>query len=292
MNKTWQEMAEDLPNLDIPPGSHIENQNNLMIVDGNNLAYRYLKRANYKDYSADYIRTVDSLAKSYSSKQVIICFDWGKSYYRKDFFPEYKDNRPKPETDEEKQYYEDFFKCLNALAEELPYNVIKQQGVESDDLMAYLILKLKKKFDHIWVISSDKDIFQLIDMNVSIFNLYSRKEIDINYLEQELNITPTIYQLARIIQGDSGDNIKGIEGIGEVRSRDIARKYVTLNALIESLPIKPAKSKYMQNLNAGTELLLRNERLINLIDHHETAIIKGKDGHKNLQELEELCIKL
>ena len=64
----------------------------LMIVDGLNLAFRYL-HAKSTSFIEDYIRVVDSLKKSYKAGKVIIACDKGSSSYRKSIYPEYKANR-------------------------------------------------------------------------------------------------------------------------------------------------------------------------------------------------------
>ena len=76
MTKTWNDLAE-IENLSTLPS-------NLLLVDGNNLAFRWIQRHNHNDFKEDFIRTVDSLAKSYRAKRTIVCFDFGRSYYRND----------------------------------------------------------------------------------------------------------------------------------------------------------------------------------------------------------------
>ena len=61
---------------------------NLLIVDGLNVAFRW-KHQGVTDFKYDYIRTIESLAKSYKAGTIIVCADGGSSY-RKEIFPEYK----------------------------------------------------------------------------------------------------------------------------------------------------------------------------------------------------------
>ena len=64
----------------------------LMILDSLNLAFRY-KHSKAVDFATDYMRTVESLQKSYKTKKLIIAGDMGSSSYRKAIYPEYKQNR-------------------------------------------------------------------------------------------------------------------------------------------------------------------------------------------------------
>ena len=100
----------------------------------------------------------------------------------------------------------------------------------------------------------------------------------------DLGIEPSEFMLSRIIEGDKSDNIIGIEGIGPKRAQGLAKEYKTLNNLLDALPIK-GRAKYIQNLNAGKDTLIRNEKLINLKRYCEEAIVAGKEGKEPLDEL-------
>lgn len=270
--KGWDDLSE-LENY-IPQKAVTEGKN-ILICDGNNLGYRYLQRKNYHNFKDDYCRTLESLAKSYSCKDILVAFDFGKSYYRTAIYPEYKATRKKPD-DSQKEHYEQFFECLNDVADTIPFAVLKFRGVEADDLITYAVLKNRNTADHIWIISSDRDIYQLLDDNISIFNIFSRKEITKSSLFDNLQLSPREYMISRIISGDDGDNIIGIDGIGEKRAAALVKKYKTFSGLLEALPVK-GRSNYIQNLNAGKDILIRNEKLINLIKYNEEAILSGKE---------------
>jgi 5'-3' exonuclease len=280
MTKSWSDL-EDVKQADY------SDFNNLLVIDGNNVSYRYIQRANYDSYEDDFKRTVASLAKSYKAKRTIVCFDFGKSYYRMNLLGDYKGTRKKAETEEEIEHAEKFFAVLNRLPEELDEEVLKFRGIEADDTIAYITQNISERYDHTWIVSSDKDIIQLVDDKISIFNIFSRKEITKQYLQDELALTPSEFMLSRIIEGDKGDNIIGIEGIGPKRAQALAKEYKTLDKLLEALPIK-SKSQYITNLNAGRERLIRNETLINLKRYHQTAINAGKEGDDPMEILSEL----
>ena len=250
---------------------------NLLIIDGNNLAYRWIQRKNYNHFEEDYVRTIESLGNSYKAERIIVCFDFGKSYYRMNISDDYKSTRKKPTDEEEIQKYQEFFDCLNAIYDDMSYDKHKYRGIEADDLMTFLVIKLSSSYEHTWIVSSDRDLYQLLDENVSIFNVFSRKEITPAYLEENLEISPKEYLLSRYIEGDKSDAIIGVTGIGPKRAQTLAKKYHNLPALTESLPIR-GKSQYIRNLNDSKSLLHRNEKMINLTKYNKDAIIAGKDG--------------
>jgi 5'-3' exonuclease len=266
MATNWDDLAELTEAKAIA-----ENNNNLLLVDGVNLAFRYLQRKNYNNYTDDYIRTITSLGKSYGAKRIICCFDAGASAYRKNMYPEYKQNRKIERSEEEQERFTEFFNCLTDTIDALPFEHYKFKGIEADDVIAYFTKNLSAKYDHTWVISSDRDLFQLIKPNVSIFNMYSRKEIDIDYLDTEFGLSPREYSYARMIEGDAGDGITGVEGIGPKRSIALIKEYKTIENLISSLPLA-GKAKYIQNLNKSVDILQRNEKLINLVDYIDEVI--------------------
>lgn len=277
--KSWNDLAD----LVAPSYKGYEN---LLLIDGNNLAYRWLQRINYNDFASDYKRTVQSLAKSYEAIRTIVCFDFGKSYYRMDMYDEYKQNRKKPKEEEEAKKYEDFFAVLNNLPEELE-ETLKFRGIEADDILAFLVDKLSINYEHTWVISSDRDLYQLIDNNVSIYNIFGRKEITKDILQETFDVTPDEYLLSRIIEGDKSDNIQGVEGIGPKRAQGLAKEYKTFEALIKALPIK-GRAKYIHNLNMSKDILYRNEKLINLKKYNLEALTSGKYGDEPLNALSAL----
>ena len=280
MTKSWTDLAD----LQAPDYS---TYNNLLIIDANNLSYRWLQRANYASFDSDFIRTIQSLAKSYEAVRTIVCFDFGKSYYRMDMHDEYKGTRKQPQDEEEAKKYEDFFAVLNALPEQLDEEVLKFRGVEADDILAWITQDVSNNYEHTWIVSSDRDLYQLINDNVSIFNIFGRKEVTLQSLREDYDVNPSEYMLSRIIEGDKSDNILGIEGIGPKRAQALAREYKTLDSLLEALPIK-GRSKYIQNLNMGQNQLIRNEKLINLKKYCVDAIKAGKYGDEPLNELNAL----
>ena len=280
MTKSWNDLAD----LQEPDYSAY---NNLLIIDANNLSYRWLQRPNYANFGPDFIRTIQSLSKSYEAARTIVCFDFGKSYYRMDMHEEYKGTRKKPQDEDEIKKYEEFFAVLNVLPDQLDEEVLKFRGVEADDILAWITQNVSDRYDHTWIVSSDRDLYQLVDDSISIFNIFGRREVTKESLRDDFNVSPSEYMLSRIIEGDKSDNILGIEGIGPKRAQTLAREYKTLDALLDALPIK-GKSKYIQNLNTGRDTLIRNEQLINLKRYCVEAITAGKLGEEPLAELQRL----
>lgn len=271
---------------------------NLMIVDVMNLSFRFKPRAtkftpkNMSEFTEpmqasvkntlakmgeEMLKTIYSLAKSYNVKDIILVGDCKGSTYRKEIYPEYKANREERyanQSEVEAWMAKEYFQALDA-AYELMYKALplfRFKGIEADDLAAYFTLQLKEAYPQVWLISTDQDWLQLLDDTVSQFSYITRKEYRKSTLFEDVNVdSPEQYAMLKCLQGDSGDNIKGVQDIGPKRGYAIIKDYSSILDLIDALPIE-GKQKYIQRLNESAELLFRNYQLMNLVDFHETAI--------------------
>ena len=263
-----------------------EKNENLLIVDGLNIAFRWrYKKVPY--YTNDYVRTVESLAKSYDCGNVIVLADGG-STYRKKLYPEYKANRKlkyKDQTDTEKKEFEvfmaEFANAFKRLSDK-GYLVLKHGGLEADDLAAWIVGK-RKNFDigNIWLISSDKDWDLLIQDGVSRFSTVTRKEITVDTWDEHYNFEPEYFLTFKCLAGDTGDNIPGISGIGPKRATQLIEQYGDLYDIYNSCPID-SKYKHIQSLNENIDRLLLNAELMDLESYSEQAVI---ESGMNLEDL-------
>jgi len=264
--------------------------NNAMIVDGLNLAFRY-KHANKKEFSVEYLKLVQSLAKSYEAKDIFILGDGG-SKYRKEIYPEYKANREKlraNQTEEEAKEFQEFldeFQKAFELLRSRGYHCLKFIGVEADDIAAYIVNELESGEypGHIWLISSDKDWDLLISEQTSRFSYRTRKETTIDNWNEHYDYAPEEHISIKVIMGDKGDNVPGVEGIGEKRAYTVLRQFgPTAFDVWESLPINDSK-KYIQNLNAFSDQLLTNYELMDLRSYASEALLGHTEDVDNAIE--------
>ena len=256
-------------------GSPAQN-GNLLIVDGLNIAFRW-KHQGVLDFKYDYIRTVESLAKSYNAGQIIVLADGG-SFYRKEIFPEYKANRKEKYADQTEQeakefemFMAEFSNTLTLLKEKYP--VFQFKGVEADDIAAYIVKEFD--YDDCWLISSDKDWDLLINDKVSRFSTVTRKETTIHNWDEHYDFEIPDYITFKCLTGDKGDNVPGIPGIGPKRAVQLMQQYGDVFDIYGACPID-GKYKYIQNLNENAEQLLMNVELMDLLTYCDEAI--GKEN--------------
>jgi len=253
-----------------------ENPNCTLIVDALNLAFRW-KHQGRSDFRYEYQKTVESLARSYDCKKVIIAADWGSSEYRKNISPEYKQNRKDKfaeQTEEEKIAFEEFFEEFEATLELLAedYTVFRFRGVEADDIAAHLV-KDRNEYglEYIWLISSDRDWDLLIQENVARFSYVTRREVTLENWGEHYEVAPEQYISLKCLTGDKGDNVPGIPGIGPKRAIGLIQEYGDAINIYNSLPIE-SRYKHIQALNENAEQILQNYELMDLISFCDDAI--------------------
>jgi len=269
-----------------------ESKNVLLIVDSLNLAFRY-KHSGATDFAEDYLRTVNSLKKSYKASHVIMACDQGSSSYRKELYPEYKQNRKDKQatqTDAEAAafeiFFEDFLATLEHIKENTEYPVIKFQGVEADDIAAYIVSKKKfLKFDEIWLISSDRDWDLLVEPGVSRFSYVTRKEVTHENWSEHYEWSQEDYISIKCLMGDTGDNVFGVPSIGPKRALSLVEEFGSTWDIIASIPLN-GKYKYIQELNKCKDQLMLNYQLMDLVTHCEEAV--GVDNCKEIDQILEL----
>ena len=261
-------------------GNPIQN-GNLLIVDSLNIAFRW-KHQGVTDFKYDYVRTVESLAKSYNAGNIIITADGG-STYRKDILPTYKANRKEKYAEqtpqEEKEFamfMAEFSNTLTLLKEKYP--VFQFKGVEADDIAAYISMNLDKYgLDDCWMVSSDKDWDLLINDRVSRFSTVTRKETTVHNWDEHYDFEIPDYITFKCLTGDKGDNVPGIPGVGPKRAVQLMEQYGDVFDIYDACPID-GKYKYIQNLNENAEQLLMNVELMDLVTYSEQAI-----GEQNIE---------
>ena len=270
-------MATTIANLGSPAPT-----GNLLIVDGLNVAFRW-KHQNVTDFKYDYIRTIESLAKSYKAGTIIVCADGG-STYRKEIFPEYKANRKERfanQTEQEEKEFEMFMAEFNDTLTLIrqKYPVFHFKGVEADDIAAYITKEID--YDECWLISSDKDWDLLINDKVSRFSTVTRKETTVHNWDEHYDFEIEDYISFKCLTGDKGDNVPGVPGVGPKRAVQLLNQYGSVFDIYDACPLD-GKYKYIQSVNENAEQLLTNVELMDLLAYCDDAI--GEHNRKIIDD--------
>lgn len=274
----------------------LESRNNLMIVDGLNLGFRFQGQVK-KPFASNYLNTVQSFAKSYSARDTIILSDKGVSTFRKNIHEGYKGQRAernKNKTEEEQEqtrmffeYFEEAFELASTVFPSFRY-----RGVEADD-MAGLIVAIALEFgnyDNIWLISTDGDWDTLLQPKVKRFSYKTRREYTVESMYEEHGVDSVEQFISlKAIMGDPGDSINGVDGIGAKRGYALLREYGTVMDIIDSMPI-PGKQQFIKNLNNSADLLMRNIQLVDLPSFSAEAIQAAGVYKEFYQQIKEIVI--
>jgi DNA polymerase-1 len=171
-----------------------------------------------------FLRSLGYVNRILDPSRVIIVWDGkGGSGNRKNINPDYKAQRATSrithwglyDTKEQEtealigQLYrvQDYLECL-------PVQQIGIEKLEADDIIAYLAKRASSSNKKVTIVSSDKDFFQLIDDNISIYAPIKKKVFTKENVVEELKVLPENYNIVKALLGDNSDNLRGIKGLG------------------------------------------------------------------------------
>jgi len=257
--------------------------NVILVIDGLNLAFRWKARPTtfnpepaQQPFADEYLQVVKSLSKSYKAGKVIIACDAGSSW-RREIHPDYKQNRRDKQltqTQYEKEIFEEFIAEFNRAIERTDstkWLVLRYSGVEADDIAAYICKLASRENKNVWLVSSDKDWNLLVDTHVSQFSYVTRKEYTYDNWDEHYDFSIDEYISIKCLQGDLGDNVRGVDAIGPKRALTLVKQYGSAMDIAEAIPI-PGKSVYIKNLNESKDIILRNYMLMDLKSYCEDSI--------------------
>lgn len=218
----------------------------LILIDGNNLAYRCRHVFSLSNKGVDvsvtygFLRVLGSLINHFHATSVIVAWDGGVPEFRRQAVPEYKANRHHDDEDG----YHDFLRQMQELTDyALPMMgvlSVQNYGSEADDLLYHAA---KISLDENVVVTSDKDLFQAVGDKTSVWNPAREKLYTLKNFEKEVGISKANYIDWRAIQGDPSDNIPGIHGIGEKTATKLFQEWGTLTGIVNAATGKNPKGK-------------------------------------------------
>jgi len=184
-----------------------------------------------------------------------VIFDKGSYTFRNDIFPEYKANRSETPEDLIPQ-----FPLTRDATRAFGSPAIEMEGFEADDLIATYAKQAEAKGARVTIISSDKDLMQLVSDQVSMLDTMKNKAIGREEVIAKFGMGPEMVTQIQSLAGDSVDNIPGVPGIGVKTAVLLLNEYGDLETLLErcgEIPQKGRREKMMANIdNARVSLEL------------------------------------
>ena len=190
-----------------------------------------------------------------------VIFDSARKNFRNEIYSEYKANRTEAPDDLAPQF-EYIRKSVDAF--NLPS--IELLNYEADDLIATYSKKITEAGAKVTVISSDKDLMQLVSKKIRLFDPMKSKVIGEKEVLEKFGVKPDQVIDVQSLAGDSSDNIPGVPGIGIKTASELINKYKTLDNLLNKAS-EITQNKRRETLIANKDKALLSKKLVTLKDN-------------------------
>ncbi|MDR0727181.1 MAG: hypothetical protein LBF37_03905, partial [Rickettsiales bacterium] len=212
----------------------------LTLIDGNSLLFRAyygvrgrLSRADGTPTGAVYgfyTMILPVLAAAKPDDTFVCVFDASRTTFRNDIYSEYKANRQDTPEDLLVQ-----MELIRDGVRSMGMPVLCVPGVEADDVMATLARENCHSVDATRIITSDKDIMQLVSTCVFLYDGMKEMEIREPQVFEKFGVRPDQVIDVQSLQGDSSDNVPGVPGIGPKKAAELINQFGSLDKLYENL---------------------------------------------------------
>jgi DNA polymerase-1 len=237
----------------------------LCLIDANSLFYRaffaiksQLTTSSGQPTNAvfGFVKMVNKILGELEPQYLAVCFDVGRVTHRTEKFADYKVHRaPMPD-----QLLSQVPLIKDVVA---AYNfpVFELKGFEADDVIASIVHAVAKQVGKVVIVSSDKDILQLVGGNVEVYNPYKEEGIVFTeeVVKQRFGVEPKRIADLIALMGDASDNIPGAKGIGEKTALTLLGEYKDVEALLKNRDtIKRETVKRIINENVDPILMSKD----------------------------------
>jgi DNA polymerase I len=189
-----------------------------------------------------------------------VVFDKSEKTFRTDMYPDYKAHRPDPPDDLKPQ-----FKFIREAVHAFDLPCLEQDGFEADDLIATYVRQAHEAGATSTIVSSDKDLMQLVSDGVVMFDTMKDKKIGRAEVMEKFGVPPEKVIEVQALIGDSTDNVPGVPGIGVKTAAQLIGEYGDLETLLKRAPeIKQEKRR--QSLIDNAEKARLSKKLVTLDD--------------------------
>ncbi|MCM8783481.1 MAG: DNA polymerase I [Candidatus Omnitrophica bacterium] len=237
----------------------------LFILDGNSFCYRAyyaikgLSTSKGMPTNAIYgfVNMLNKIIREEKPQYLAVAFDMKGPTFRHKLFEDYKIKRPPMPNDlvEQLVIIKDIVQAYN-----IP--IFEKEGYEADDIIATIVNKLKNNPLLIFIVTADKDVLQLVENGICVYNPYSKDNpiYDLKYVHEKFGIMPQFIPDFLALTGDDTDNIPGIKGIGEKTARQLLDKFHSLDNLL-SQSNKIANDILRKTIETERERIVLNRKL-------------------------------
>ena len=207
-----------------------------------------------------FTKMVMKLIDDTNADHIAIMFDKARKTFRSDIYAEYKANRGAPPDDLIPQFdlVRDAAKALNVVA-------LDMDGYEADDLIATYTRQAREQGADVTIVSSDKDLMQLVGPGVVMMDAMKNKIIGPDEVMEKFGGGPDKVIDVQALAGDSSDNVPGVRGIGVKTAAQLINEYGDLDAVLaRAEEIKQPKRR--QSLIDEADEARLSRQLVTLMD--------------------------
>ena len=237
----------------------------LLLVDGSSYLYRaYHALPDLRTSSGEptgalrgFISMLHVLRQQVEAEYIACVFDAKGKTFRDDLFSEYKANRTAMPDDLGRQI-EPIHEAVSALG----WPIIEIPGIEADDVIATLARRAGEQQFRTVVSTSDKDLAQLVNENVTLVNTMSNETLDIVGVERKFGVPPHRIVDYLTLVGDSVDNVPGVDKVGPKTAAKWLHEYGSLDGLVENA--SSVKGAVGENLRKALPWLPTARKLVTI----------------------------
>ncbi|MEM9619919.1 MAG: DNA polymerase I [Pseudomonadota bacterium] len=233
-------------------------------------------------------KLLTDMADEHDPTHFAVIFDYSSKTFRNEIYPEYKANRPEPPEDLRPQ-----FSLVRDATRAFNVPCIEMDGYEADDLIATYARNVEAAGGEVVIISSDKDLMQLVTDNVTMLDTMKNKKVGREEVIEKFGLGPEHVIDIQALAGDSTDNVPGVPGIGVKTAAQLIEEYGDLETLLDRAEeIKQKKRR--ENLIEFADQARVSKELVTLkidapiTDKVEDFSIRAIDRDKLLAFLNEM----
>ena len=174
-----------------------------------------------------FTQMVSQFLLKHAASHIAVVFDTARVTFRNEFYPEYKAHRPDPPEELIPQ-----FALIREATDALGIARIEQEGYEADDMIAAYAKAFVHEGGHVTIVSSDKDLMQLVRDQVQLLDPIKQKPIRAPEVFERFGVPPEKVVEVQALAGDPTDNVPGVPGIGVKTAAQLITEYGDLETLL------------------------------------------------------------
>ena len=197
---------------------------------------------------------------------LLVVFDASGKTFRNDIYPEYKANRSEPPEDLIPQ-----FPVIRSATDAFNIKYVEMLGYEADDLIASYAKSAHAENMKVTIVSSDKDLMQLINEDISMLDTMKNRIINKEGVYKKFGVYPEKVIDVQSLAGDSVDNVPGVPGIGVKTAALLINEYGNLDNLFKKTD-EITQKKRRENLKDFADQAYLSKKLVTLKDDIDLPI--------------------